>query len=1357
MSLLVRHLRDVADSIESPTDEDIAHVLRQSDEMLQPGLAAIDTKQSKLIQLGAAYFMRLASHDAMDPSTFAAAGRALRAAAEGGDEQVQLRMLQAIMSIMQAPSLVVSKAPMLAMLECLFVLFSSRNQVIANTAAATLRQCIWSIFEFAAKGGEDRQRVEGVENGGGASAGEVREGGALGATGVCIAVFQELSHLMTGEASKSLNFRPAPTLDLLCMDVADAVIRSHAGVFRGDDHLCAVLRDMTCPFVISKLMQSAGQGGSKRDQGFQYSVRIVRIASAIVSNVGERLEAQVANILVMVEALLTKEGPIWQRQLALECIHEFCFQDGFAGRLRVVFTTWAGHGQEDRNGVVGICFALERTVQRCVGALLQNAAPPASIAQARATAEAVCASAGAARARALDALGHSGNDAPGGVVSDAACLGLTITCTCRLVSGVSELCGVEPRGDEEAFVLANKPQCDTAVMLQNVDVCRSLIDRTWPYFLASLQTIMVTVTAPPVLEEILRAYAAFTRTCGALQLVGPRDKALAPLCKSALPGNGHDGVQVPLRVQNILVLKTLLSLVFELGGVLGEAWWMVLEVLQRLDTALFERGLAPSYMANGRDGAKRTPNLQGSSRTPNLQGSSSVVPVGEWSEGRLEVELIRLRSGLDALFEQSCNLDEASVILLMQALCKVGLNSVSGNRPDIVGASKQLRMFGVDQLGQVVRHNLDRVGTLWEVATTLLYQVACHPRATVRQYGMDCLTPLIIVAFKHRSDAARKDLDESEELEHRMQALDARDDDMERRLLFAYDDDMERRLLSAYEELSRCQWADTKNNVLDGLYEVLQSCGEEVKAAWPMVLAMLKGVAQDMEAQQVQQAFMCLQLIRNDFLSALPVDCLQLLLTTIGSFGLADTDLNISLTAITLLWNIADFFGREREALLTAFSELGFHPEPRSASGNADAGHRLELQVHNVDQLWLVLYQQLRHLAVDPRIEVRNSALRTLFTALEAHGKVLEKSSWHQIVHELLLPVLDDVSSYSSSSGNDEPVEKALGYQSQDKQMMLIHHSRNTLSKQWYTTWETAFQGVARMVLTFFGIFSAMDSADQAWQMFLGHLQKAVVNGSDQVANSAVTCVVEILEKHISSKSFPKAFWDQFWSTVEEIAAGACENSNFSQGTLKHLVKTLVNLQGVPEADKLQRRENISSVLRMLDRLASTSFGAGGAAAGPTPLQSEVLEALRVLSASFQRRSGEEQVALWSELVSLLQAYLPGITVRYAWAKGFLNEKLERHPSPGMTPAAALLLAEVYRDHMPEDVQGRMLGHVAVGFLVCLCYKHQERQPQLWQPGVKGFTSTVGVGFRALNRESGLKSVSYVGVYSISLSQQQGI
>ena len=222
------------------------------------------------------------------------------------------------------------------------------------------------------------------------------------------------------------------------------------------------------------------------------------------------------------------------------------------------------------------------------------------------------------------------------------------------------------------------------------------------------------------------------------------------------------------------------------------------------------------------------------------------------------------------------------------------------------------------------------------------------------------------------------------------------------------------------------------------------------------------------------------QLVRNDLLSVLPVDCLQLLLTTIGSYGYQGCDLNISLTAITLLMNIADFFSRERHALLSAFSEVGFHPgrsishEPHTndaappAAGSGASPAEREGKVHNVDQLWLVLYHQLRLLAVDGRIEVRHSSLRSLFTTLETHSLVLEQASWMPVVHELLLPVLDDVRDCASAASSDEPVEKALGPSGgggvgteqgrAGQQMMLIHHSRNTQSKQWDATWETALQ-----------------------------------------------------------------------------------------------------------------------------------------------------------------------------------------------------------------------------------------------------------------------------------------------------------
>jgi len=362
---------------------------------------------------------------------------------------------------------------------------------------------------------------------------------------------------------------------------------------------------------------------------------------------------------------------------------------------------------------------------------------------------------------------------------------------------------------------------------------------------------------------------------------------------------------------------------------------------------------------------------------------------------------------------------------------------------------------------------------------------------------------------------------------------------------------LERRLLAVYEELYRCPYSDTKNYVLEGLYEVLQSHGEEVGPAWPIVLALIKGVAQDEEEHHVRQAFMCVQLVRNDLLSVLPVDCLQLLLTTIGAYGCQGSDLNISLTAITLLMNIADFFSRERLALLAAFCEEGFQPP-----GLDPSPKHVRSKVHNVDQLWLVLYHQLRLLAVDARIEVRHSSLRSLFTTLETHSLVLEDASWGQVVHELLLPVLDQVRDCAcASSSSDEPLEKVLGpagggvgteQGKGGQQMLLIHHSRNTQSKQWDGTWETALQGVIRIFLTGFKLWSGLRTASEAWGALMGHVEQAILHGSPKVASAAIQAIKALILAH--AQNLPQDMWDAFNATAQRTVTGATVEAEDKRG-----------------------------------------------------------------------------------------------------------------------------------------------------------------------------------------------------------------
>mmetsp|Transcript_50642 Transcript_50642/g.158224 ORF Transcript_50642/g.158224 Transcript_50642/m.158224 type:complete len:1222 (-) Transcript_50642:93-3758(-) len=1157
-----RYLRELSEG-GATTDQEFATALRQVGEILNPGLIAIETKNAKFMSMGWGYITRLAMYDAIEREAFTAVGQAMKQACDShGDENVQLRVLQCITASMQAPTLLSSRQAVCTLVESILSLYHNKSATISNTAAATLRQSVCTLFEFAchasdpasfavhhqekAKEQQDEQDGEKVELDGNqdlqAEPDKSRTRGELHRAAVLLAaesianactILQELGVLAGGDPSKVLNIKTHANIDLLCLEVIDAVLRAQMPFCLTHSSVLGVLRTSTCPMIVKKLQKCMG-AGNRKEQKFNYCIRTFRIAGAIVSSHHQALLLDISNIIFVMTHIITTDLPAWQQHLALETLRTFSLQPQFPPAMSGLFQVPCSNlaeegpgGDQGSNMLLEMIKALERIVRKVLGSLSQGEAANSTGGQpARVQLEGIEPMTG--KLKLYDMLGQVGPELPPGVGSELALFELALLVLCDVAKTIGSMTGVV-RHVDFPHSLAGHPRCNSEVMMQNVQETRRMVELTWQHLLPGLQLGMISVQSTAFLEPLIDAYVSYTQACAVLQMVGPRDKALAPLCRSALPGGAPDGSAVPLHPHNILITKALMLLVFDMGGVLGDSWSMVLEVLQRLDSALIERGLLPDNPGRGEDPPK-------------------VLAEGSWSEGRMEAELVKLRLYLDMMFEQTDQLDDEAIVVLLGCLCRVSISSISGSRPDIVGANaagKGEKMFGIDKVIVVMLNNLQRMGRLWEAAAAELSRVALHNRATVRRYGMTCITELMIAAFKNR--AGRQPGSPSTPSTPQSPAPGHHDDPA--------NFDMERRILAVYEELYRSPWADTKNYVLEGLYQLLLSCGEDVGPAWPLVLALLKGVAQDQEEQQVRQAFMCVQLVRNDFLSALPVDCLQLLLTTIGAYGCQGSDLNISLTAITLLWNIADFFGRERPALLAAFSEVDFHPQvPRlsvsddgelvSEADDLEEEARL-VQVHNVDQLWLVLYHQLRKLSVDERIEVRHSALRTLFTALETHGMVLERASWIQVVHELLLPVLNDVrdtsQSASQSGSSDAPVERMLGPTGVmspgtesgkgGQQIMLIHHSRNTLSKQWHATWETAFQGVARMFQIYFHVLRSLSSADAAWLSFMSHLESAILSGSQKVASASLISMRELLLAQV--KQLPPSMWSLCWDTLE--------------------------------------------------------------------------------------------------------------------------------------------------------------------------------------------------------------------------------
>ena len=91
--------------------------------------------------------------------------------------------------------------------------------------------------------------------------------------------------------------------------------------------------------------------------------------------------------------------------------------------------------------------------------------------------------------------------------------------------------------------------------------------------------------------------------------------------------------------------------------------------------------------------------------------------------------------------------------------------------------------------------------------------------------------------------------------------------------------------------------------------------------AWPIVLSMLSYAAHSPEKTHVILAFKAVQLICTDFLPFLTKKNLSQYVVTVGAFGVQKVDLNITLTAINLLWNFSDFLAQERKVDVSSVVE----------------------------------------------------------------------------------------------------------------------------------------------------------------------------------------------------------------------------------------------------------------------------------------------------------------------------------------------------------------------------------------------------------------------------------------------------
>lgn len=157
--------------------------------------------------------------------------------------------------------------------------------------------------------------------------------------------------------------------------------------------------------------------------------------------------------------------------------------------------------------------------------------------------------------------------------------------------------------------------------------------------------------------------------------------------------------------------------------------------------------------------------------------------------------------------------------------------------------------------------------------------------------------------------------------------------------------------LAPLQDLSYVPHADIRQKQLDSTLHILQSNGDTLNHGWPQIFEIVGAINDSQSENLIRCAFQCLQLIIADFLSLVPSLCLILSVETTAKFGSQAQELNVSLTAIGLLWNIADHLYSNQDKIRVILNE--------NKSTTSDNENQMITELPPYDTLWIALFSRL--------------------------------------------------------------------------------------------------------------------------------------------------------------------------------------------------------------------------------------------------------------------------------------------------------------------------------------------------------------------------------------------------------------
>lgn len=669
---------------------------------------------------------------------------------------------------------------------------------------------------------------------------------------------------------------------------------------------------------------------------------------------------------------------------------------------------------------------------------------------------------------------------------------------------------------------------------------REMLSDCWGSLLSALSLLLHGTADEAFLLQALRCMQTLLYCCGRLGLDQARDACLLQIARYVLPGGvAHEGdgeftgavgpshgsgggndrpndrdrgagsatvaAASSLSTKNIVCFKALLNFCYSFGGLLGVGGWT---------TALRA--------------------LNGLSRVP-----------------RKGNELAVLRQGLDSLFQTTALLSDSALCDIVDALGQQMKTCMDNDEGVIM----------LNRLVEICSFNLNRLLTIWDrILRIALAMCTAEQRGELRSAAAAALCRILAQVMRKGALAAATDSPEEAQQEL-LKPLEG--------LLSVPHEDIRARicegllaiLQASGQELHPAAWTTMIHLVsiaarleleragldfflpmnLDGIAlapEKIASfssvtadgCGLATFTPTPRapapaptatgVLGLQVAATSSMReadgkdtSAALPTVFQLLELLVHDFMEYVPPSSVPKLTACVGAFArFMRLGVNSSLTAVGFLWNVADALAR-------------YHCSPSAVGQTDSVRNSKEDSLTSVsgasstapsfEDMWTQIFMHLRLLAVDGRPEVRNCAVKSLTSALLSHGRKVGATCYRRCLQDILIQVLAEVQEASRCARGRNATSCPGGAGD-----LIVHHSRDTLEKQWDETMVLGIEGVRRVLSHYAEDTDVQNFAPLAYT-FLLQVRTTLQSLSTEVSGAALRALVDLMRIPASSQLFP--------------------------------------------------------------------------------------------------------------------------------------------------------------------------------------------------------------------------------------------